>query len=193
MKKLSSAGAAVCLMVVAVLIAGCTTTTTNNTTMTTTQGTQRTTATAGATNASQYLTATMQDRGFTIVTPFSRQATLKNGAVPYSGVVSDSNCIYNVTYEVFNTAQAAQARYQEVINGYATRGYTIMHQNSTAWSGFNLGSSKGVDVLFGASPLMPYHVIRRDIAFTGVWWSFHTSPSWPYSIQHSRGMHSMRA
>ena len=81
MKKLLSAGAVVCLMVVAVLIAGCTTTTTNNTTMTTTQDTQPTTATARATNVSQYLTASMQDRGFTMVTPFSRQATLQNGTV----------------------------------------------------------------------------------------------------------------
>jgi len=160
MKKLLLAGAAVCLMVVAVLIAGCTTTTTNNTTSTgPTQGTQPTTAITGATNVSQYLTVTMQNRGFAIVTPFSRQATMQNGAVPYSGVVSDSNGTYNVTYEVMNTSQAAQARYQEVANGYVASGYTMTQQNSTAWSGFDSASSMGAGVSYGTSPLMPYYVM----------------------------------
>ena len=159
-KKLSLAGAAVFLMVVVILIAGCATTTTNNTTTTgPTQGTQLTTATAGATNVSQYLTATMQDRGYAIVTPFSRQATMQNGAVPYSGIVSDSNGTYNVTYEVMNTPQDTQARYQEVVNGYMARGYTMMQQNSTAWSGFNSASSMGTGVSYGTSPLMPYYVM----------------------------------
>jgi hypothetical protein len=158
MKKLLLAGAAVCLIVVVVLIAGCTTTTTNNTTSPT-QGTQSTTATTGATNVSQYLTATMQDRGFTIVTPFSRQTTMQNGAVPYSSVVSDSNGTYNVTYEVMNTPQAAQARYQELVNGYVVHGYTMMQQNSTSWSGFNSASSMGAGVSYGTSPLMPYYVM----------------------------------
>jgi len=165
MKKLLSAGAVVCLMVVAVLIAGCTTTTTNNTTMTTTQDTQPTTATARATNVSQYLTASMQDRGFTMVTPFSRQATLQNGTVRYNGVGRDSKCICNETYDVFNTVPDAQARYQDVVNGYVTHGYTMIHQNSTAWSG-SLASSKAVEVLFDTSPLMHSHVITRDVAFT---------------------------
>jgi uncharacterized protein YceK len=156
MKKLLLAGA-VFLIVVAVLIAGCATTTTNNTTSPT-QG-QSTTAATGATSVSQYLTATMQDRGFTIVTPFSRQATTQSGAVPYSGVVSDANGTYDVTYEVFNTPQASQARYQEVVNGYVARGYTMMEQNSTAWSGFNYASSMGAGVSYGASPLMPYYVM----------------------------------
>ena len=149
MKKLLLAGAAVYLMVVVVLIAGCTTTTTNNTTMTTT----------GETNVSQYLTTTMQDRGFTIVTPFSRQATMQNGAVPYGGIVSNANGTYNVTYEVFNTTQDAQARYQEVVNGYVANRYTMMQQNSTAWSGFNPASSMGAGVSYGTSPLMPYYVM----------------------------------
>ena len=160
MKKPLLAGAAVCLIVVAVLIAGCTTTTTNNTTTTgLTQGTQPTTAITGATSVSQYLMATMQNRGFAIVTPFSRQATMQNGAVPYSGVVSDSNGTYNVTYEVMNTQQAAQARYQEVVNVYVASGYAMMQQNSTAWSGFNSASSMGAGVSYGMSPLMPYYVM----------------------------------
>ncbi len=160
MKRLLLAGAAVFLMVAAVLIAGCTTTTTNNTTSpTTTQGTQQTTATTGATNVGQYLTATMQNRGFTIVTPFSRQATMQNGAVPYSGVVSDSNGTYNVAYEVMNTPQDTQVRYQEVVNGYVAQGYTMTQQNSTAWSGFNSASSMGAGVSYGTSPLMPYYVM----------------------------------
>jgi hypothetical protein len=160
MKKLLLAGATVCMIVIAVLIAGCATTTTNNTATTTpTQGTQATTATTGATNVSQYLTAIMQGRGLTIVTPFSRQATMQNGAVPYSGIVSDSNGTYNVTYEVMNTLQTAQTRYQEVVNGYVAHGYTMMQQNSTAWSGFNSASSMGAGVLFGSSPLMPYYVM----------------------------------
>jgi hypothetical protein len=159
MKKLLLAGTAVCLMVVAVLIAGCTTTTTNNTTTTSpTQGTQPTTVITGATNVSQYLTVTMQNGGFAIVMPFSRQATMQNGAVPYSGVVSDANGTYNLTYEVFTTPQAAQARYQELVNGYVTHGYTTMQQNSTVWSGFNSASSMGAGVSYGTSPLMPYYV-----------------------------------
>jgi hypothetical protein len=160
MKKLLLAGAAVCLIVVAVLIAGCTTTTTNNTTTTSpTQGTQPMTAATGATNVSQYLTVTMQNRGFAIVMPFSRQVTEQNGAVHYSGVVSDSNGTYNVTYEVMNSPQAAQARYQELVNGYVARGYTMMQQNSTSWSGFNFTSSMGAGVSYGTSPLMPYYVM----------------------------------
>ena len=157
MKKLLLAGTAVCLIVAVILIAGCTTTTTNNTTGPT-QG-QPTTTTARPTNVSQYLTGTMQDQGFTIVTPFSRQATTQNGAVPYSGIVSDSNGTYNVTYEVMNTPQAAQVRYQEAVNGYASSGYTTMQQNSTSWSGFNSASSMGAGVSYGASPLMPYYVM----------------------------------
>jgi hypothetical protein len=101
----------------------------------------------------------MQDRGFTIVTSFSRQATTQNGAVLYSGIVSDTNGTYNVTYEVFNTTQAAQARYQEAVNGYMTQGYMMMQQYSTAWSGFNPASSMGAGVSYGTSPLMPYYVM----------------------------------
>ena len=178
MKKLLSAGAAVCLIVIVVLIAGSTTTATNNTTMTTTQGTQPATATAGATNVSQYLTAGMHDRGFKIVTPFSRLPAPQNGTARYNGMGRGAKCICNETYEVFNTAQDAQARYKDVVNGYVARGYKMIHQNSTAWSG-RLAYSKGVEVLSDTSPLMPNHVIRRDLAFTGVWWSFHTSANWP--------------
>ncbi len=158
MKKLLLAGATVFLIVMIVLIAGCATTTTNNTTSPS-QGTQPTTVITEPTNVSQYLTVTMQNMGFTIVMPFSRQATMQNGAVPYSGVVSDSNGTYNVTYEVFNTPQAAQARYQELVNGYMARGYTMMQQNSTVWSGFNSASSMGAGVSYGTSPLMPYYVM----------------------------------
>ncbi len=68
-------------MVVVVLTAGCATTTTPSPTPT--QGTQ-TTATStnatGVTNVSQYLTTTMQDRNFTIVTPFSPQTNPQNGS-----------------------------------------------------------------------------------------------------------------
>ena len=159
-KKLLLAGVAVFLIVVVVLIAGCATTTTNNTTTTgPAQGTEPTTVTAGATNVSRYLTVTMQDRGFPIVMPFSRQATMQNGAVPYSGVVSDSNGTYSVTYEVMNTPQDAQARYQEIVNGYMARGYTMMQQNSTEWSGFDSASSMGAGVSYGTSPLMPHYVV----------------------------------
>ena len=70
-------------------------------------------------------------------------------------MVSDSTGTYNVTYEVMNGPQAAQARYQELVNGYVVRGYTMMQQNSTSWSGFNFTSSMGAGVSYGTSPLMP--------------------------------------
>ncbi|HXY87171.1 MAG TPA: hypothetical protein VEG44_01885 [Candidatus Acidoferrales bacterium] len=92
---------------------------------------------------------------------------MQNGTTRYNGIGKDSKCICNETYDVCNTAQDAQARYQNVVNGVVTRGYTMIHQNSTAWAG-KLASSKGVEVLSDNSPLMPFHVITRDIAFTGV-------------------------
>jgi len=180
MKKLFLAGAVSLLMVVAVLTAGCATTTTPSPTPT--QGTQATTTSTnvtGVTNVSQYLTTTMQDRNFTIVTPFSPQTNPQNGFVRYSGLVSDRNGTYDVTYYTFNTPQAAQARYHEFVNRYLTRGYTIMQQNSTAWSGFNSASSMGVGVEYGTSPLMPYYVM--------VMRSYSTAPQTP--IQQSMWSH----
>jgi hypothetical protein len=160
MKKLFLPGAVALLMVVAVLTAGCATTTTPSPTPT--QGTQTnatsTNATA-ATNVSQYLTNTMQDRNFTIVTPFSPQANPQNGFVRYSGVVSDRNGTYDVTYYALNTSQDAQARYHGFVNRYMAHGYAMMQQNSTTWSGFNSASSMGVGVEYGTSPLMPYYVM----------------------------------
>jgi hypothetical protein len=160
MKKLFLAGAVTLLMVVAILTAGCATTTTP--TPTPTQGTQTTATSANATavtNVSQYLTTTMKDRNFTIVTPFSPQANPQNGFARYSGVVSDRNGTYDVTYYAFNTPQAAQARYHGFVNRYVARGYEMMQQNSTTWSGFDSASSTGIGVEYGTSPLMPYYVM----------------------------------
>ncbi|MGB8310937.1 MAG: hypothetical protein WCE81_03615 [Halobacteriota archaeon] len=181
MKKLFLAGAVALLMVAAVLTAGCATTTTPSPTPT--HGTQTTAistnATTGVTNVSQYLTTTMQDRNFTIVTSFSPQPNPRNGFVRYSGVVSDRNGTYNVTYYAFNTPQAAQTRYHGFVNGYMTRGYAMMQQNSTTWSGFNSASSMGVGVEYGTSPLMPYYVM--------VMRSYSTAPQTP--MQQSMWSH----
>ena len=181
MKKLFLAGAVALLMVAAVLTAGCATTTTPSPTPT--HGTQTTAistnATTGVTNVSQYLTTTMQDRNFTIVTSFSPRPNPRNGFVRYSGVVSDRNGTYNVTYYAFNTPQAAQTRYHGFVNGYMTRGYAMMQQNSTTWSGFNSASSMGVGVEYGTSPLMPYYVM--------VMRSYSTAPQTP--MQQSMWSH----
>ena len=181
MKRLLLAGAAVFLMVAAVLIAGCTTTTTNNTTSpTTTQGTQQTTATTGATNVGQYLTATMPEQGLYHSNALFCQATMQNGAGPYSGVVSDSNGTYNVAYEVMNTPQDTQVRYQEVVNGYVAQG---VHDDAAEQHGvvrlqlcvfYGRGS-----IVACTSPLMPYYVMTM----TG----YSTSPQRP--LQQSMWSH----
>jgi hypothetical protein len=77
--------------------------------------------------------------------------------VTYNGTVQDNNGTYNVSVEAFNDTEAAQAHFLSLRDTFTERGYAVMQQNSTAWSGFNVSARMGAAVEYGSSPLIPYY------------------------------------
>jgi hypothetical protein len=157
MKKSFLAGTLAVVMIAAILAAGCTTPTTSSPTPTPSASTATSVAEEQA--VTQYLTNTMQQRNFTVVTPFSLQASPQAGVVAYNATVSDSNGTYAVSVRAFNTTQAAQAQFLSLRNMYLGQGYSALFQNATAWSGFNASARMGAAVEYGTSPLIPYYMM----------------------------------
>jgi len=69
------------------------------------------TTTAAAQNVSQYLTAMMQQRNFSTVTPFLLQPSPQSGVAAYNGTVSDANGTYAVSVWAFRSPQSARVQY----------------------------------------------------------------------------------
>lgn len=155
MKKSFLAGALAVVMLAAVLAAGCTSPATSSPTPTPSVST---TTTAAADQAIvQYLGTTMQQLNFTMVAPFSLQASFQAGIAVYNGTVSDSNGTYAVSVQACNNASTAQAHFDSLRTRFIGQGYTTVQQNATAWSGFNASAQRGAAVEYGSSPLMPYY------------------------------------
>ncbi len=163
MKKSFLAATLALLTLAAVLMAGCTSPTTTSPTPSagTATGTTTTTATTSATvqNVSQYLTLMMQQRNFTVVKPFVLQSPTQAGIAIYNGTVSDQNGTYAVSVWSLNTSAGAQAQFLSLRNMYMGRGYTVVQQNATMWSGFNATARQGAAVEYGTSPLIPYYMM----------------------------------
>jgi len=148
MKKSFLAGALAVVMLAAVLAAGCTFPMTSSPT-----------STPSTQNVSQYLTTMMQERNFTMMTPFSSQSSLQTGTAVYNGTASDNNGTYNVSVRTWNNAQTAQTQFTSLRNMFTGQGYATVQQNATMWSGFNTSARTGAAVEYGTSPLMPYYVM----------------------------------
>ncbi|MGZ4903777.1 MAG: hypothetical protein ACXVIG_02685 [Halobacteriota archaeon] len=161
MKKPFLAGTLAVVMLVAVLAAGCTSPTTSSPTPTPSTSTTTATTTTAATEEQaviQYLTMTMQQRNFTVVTPFALQPS-PSGIAVYNATVSDQNGTYAVSVWSFNTSSGAQAQFLSLRNMYVRQGYAAIQQNATVWSGFNASARHGAAVEYGTSPLMPSYVM----------------------------------
>jgi len=146
MKKTSLAGTLAMLILAAVLAAGCTSLTPS----------PSPTATAQQ-NVSQFLTATMQQQNFTVVTPFSAQPNTPTGVAVYNGTASDSNGTYLVSVRACNNAQITQTQFTSLRAMFMNQGYATVQENATMWIGFNANTGMGAAVQHGTSPLMPYY------------------------------------
>jgi len=148
MKKSFLAGTLAVVMLAAVLAAGCTFPTTSSPT-----------STPSSQNVSQYLTTMMQERNFTMMTPFSFQPRPQTGMAVYNGTASDNNGTYTVSVQAWNNTQTAQAQFGALKTMFLGQGYATVQQNATMWSGFNANTRTGAAVEYGTSPLMPYYVM----------------------------------
>jgi hypothetical protein len=101
----------------------------------------------------------MQQRNFTVVTPFSPQASPQAGIAVYNGTVSDNNGTYSVSVQAYNNTQTAQAQFLSLRTMFMGQGYATVQQNATAWSGFIASAQRGAAAEYGSSPLMPYYVM----------------------------------
>jgi hypothetical protein len=117
------------------------------------------TPTSSTQSVSQYLTTVMQERNFTMMTPFAFQPNARGGNAMYNGTASDANGTYLVSVQAWNSTQAAQGRFISMRDMYISQGYATMQQNATMWSGFNASARMGAAVEYGTSPLMPYYVM----------------------------------
>jgi len=156
MKKPFLAGTLAVVMLVAILAAGCTSPTTSSPTPT---STANTTTAAEEQAVAQYLTTTMQQLNFTVVTPFSLQPSPQAGIAVYNGTMSDNNGTYAVSVQAYKNTQTAQARFLSLRTMFTGQGYATVQQNATAWSGFNASVRRGAAVEYGSSLLMPYYGI----------------------------------
>jgi hypothetical protein len=148
MKKSILAGTLAVEMLAAVLVAGCMFPMTSSPT-----------STPSSQNVSQYLTTMMQERNFTMMTPFSFQPSPQTGTAVYNGTASDSNGTYTVSLQAWNNAQTAQAQFTSLRDTFMGQGYATVQQNATMWLSFNASAGKGAAVEYGTSPLMPNYVM----------------------------------
>lgn len=160
MKKSFLAGTIAVVMFAAVLVAGCTSPTAPSPTPAPSASTSAAvTTTTAAQNVSQYLTTMMQQRNFTVVTPFSLQSSPQSGVAVYNATVSDSNGTYAVSVWALRSPQSAQAQFLSIRNMYKGRGYAAAYQNAMAWSGFNARARAGAAVEYGTSPLISSYMM----------------------------------
>ena len=148
MKRLFLIGTLILVMLLAVLTAGCVFPMTSSPTNT-----------PSSQDVSQYLTGMMQERNFTMMTPFAVQPSAQVGGAVYNGTASDSNGTYAISVQAWNNAQAVQARFTSLRDMLMGQGYATVQQNATMWSGFNASAHTGAAVEYGTSPLMPYYVM----------------------------------
>ncbi|MGZ4904063.1 MAG: hypothetical protein ACXV5I_04555 [Halobacteriota archaeon] len=162
MNKLLLAAMLAVVMLAAVFAAGCVTPMMTSPTPTPTTGTA-----AVSQNVSQYLTNVMQQRNFTMMTPFSLQPSTQAGVAVYNGTARDQNGTYVVSVQAWNSTQGAQSQFLSMSTMFMGQGYAPVQQNDTMWSGFNTSTGKGAAVEYGTSPLMPSYVMVVTGGSTG--------------------------
>jgi hypothetical protein len=148
MKRLFLIGTLVLVILPVILAAGCTFPTTSSPT-----------STPSSQNVSQYLTTMMQERNFTMMTPFSFQPSPQTGMAVYNGTASDNNGTYAVSVQALNNAQTAQAQFAALKTMFMGQGYAVVQENATAWLGFNANARTGAAIEYGTSPLVPYYTM----------------------------------
>jgi hypothetical protein len=148
MKRLFLIGTLVLVILPVILAAECTFPTTSSPT-----------STPSSQNVSQYLTTMMQERNFTMMTPFSFQPSPQTGMAVYNGTASDNNGTYAVSVQAWNNAQTAQAQFVALKTMFMGQGYAVVQENATAWLGFNANARTGAAIEYGTSPLVPYYTM----------------------------------
>jgi len=101
----------------------------------------------------------MQERNFTMMTPFSFQPSPQTGMAVYNGTASDNNGTYAVSVQALNNAQTAQAQFAALKTMFMGQGYAVVQENATAWLGFNANARTGAAIEYGTSPLVPYYTM----------------------------------
>ena len=101
----------------------------------------------------------MQERNFTMMTPFSFQPSPQTGMAVYNGTASDNNGTYAVSVQAWNNAQTAQAQFVALKTMFMGQGYAVVQENATAWLGFNASARTGAAIEYGTSPLVPYYTM----------------------------------
>jgi hypothetical protein len=101
----------------------------------------------------------MQERNFTMMTPFSFQPSPQTGTAVYNGTATDNNGTYRVSVQTWNNTKTAQTQFTSLGNTFMGQGYATVQQNGTMWLGFNASARTGVAIEYGTSPLMPYYVM----------------------------------
>lgn len=107
MKKSFVAGVLTVVMLAAVLASGCTLPMTSSPT-----------STPSSQNVSQYLTTMMQERNFTMMTPFSFQPSPQTGTAAYNGTATDNNGTYRVSVQTWNNTKTAQTQFTSLGNTF---------------------------------------------------------------------------
>ena len=156
MKRLFLIGTLVLVILPVILAAGCTFPTTSSPT-----------STPSSQNVSQYLTTMMQERNFTMMTPFSFQPSPQTGMAVYNGTASDNNGTYAVSVQALNNAQTAQAQFAALKTMFMGQGYAVVQENATAWLGFNANARTGAAIEYGTSPLVPYYTMVITVSAVG--------------------------
>lgn len=89
--------------------------------------------------SSQY-TNDLQQRGLTIIRPFSKGIN-KSGRDTYVATATDGKFMYDVIYEFMRNQSETQARYNETVKSLQKEGYIVGLDDGEAWTGYNLGSA----------------------------------------------------
>jgi hypothetical protein len=101
----------------------------------------------------------MQERNFTMITPFSFQPSPQTGTAVYNGTASDNNGTYAVSVQAWNNAQTARAQFAALKTMFTGQGYAAVQENATAWLGFSASARTGAAIEYGTSPLMPNYTM----------------------------------
>ena len=87
--------------------------------------------------SAQY-TVDLQQRGLTIIHPFSKGVN-NRGHDTYVATATDGKFVYDVIYEFTRNQSETQMRYDEIVASLQKEGYITGVNTGKAWTGYNVG------------------------------------------------------
>jgi len=82
----------------------------------------------------------LQQRGLTIIRPFSKGID-ESGRDTYVATATDGKFMYDVIYKFTWNQSETQTRYNETVKSLQKEGYIVGVDTGEAWTGYNLGSA----------------------------------------------------